>query len=262
MKVIITDLDRTLLKTDKNLSEHTIQIMQECRRRGYFVMAATARPARAIRPYMKAVHFNAVTTLNGARTILMDHAVDITIPRESVLSIIEKLMKIDDITISVETEEGIFSNKDIPDWMPTVYDNLLTAPLPENIYKIIVSSASTDLSNLLPASLTPDTYCSVANGELYQILASKATKWNGVLTMLREYGLSAEDAIYFGDDNDDIEAMQNSKIGVAVSNAIPDVLAIADAVTSSNDEDGVAEYIEKLLFIDQPSHGRKDILPH
>ena len=52
----------------------------------------------------------------------------------------------------------------------------------------------------------------------------------------------------FGDDNDDIEPIKNCGLGVAVSNAIPSVLDVADRVIDSNDMDGVAKFIEENLL--------------
>ena len=51
----------------------------------------------------------------------------------------------------------------------------------------------------------------------------------------------------FGDDNDDIEPIKNCCMGVAVSNAIDEVLNAADFITESNDMDGAAQYIEKIF---------------
>ncbi len=51
----------------------------------------------------------------------------------------------------------------------------------------------------------------------------------------------------FGDNYNDIEMLQSVGVGVAVSNAIDDVLTIADFVTSANVEDGVANYLESFL---------------
>ena len=70
MKAIITDLDRTLLRTDKSVSEYTCTVLKKCHDRGILLMAATARPERAILTYQQQIGFDAVTTLNGARIIL------------------------------------------------------------------------------------------------------------------------------------------------------------------------------------------------
>lgn len=249
MKVIITDLDRTLLHTDKTISDYTIDILQKCRQQGFYVLGATARPLRTVKTYMKQVHFNAITTLNGACTILMDRTINYTISLPTAKRIIRDLMEVDDALISVETKDGIFSNRDIPEWNPTVYENLLDAPLGTSIFKIIVSSEAYSLNEYLSDILPEDTYYTVADNHLFQIMSEDATKWNGILNMLAEYGLSPKDVVYFGDDNDDIESMKKSGTGVAVSNAIPPVLDIADAVTDTNDNDGVAKYIETNLLL-------------
>ncbi len=91
-------------------------------------------------------------------------------------------------------------------------------------------------------------YYTIANSELIQIMSIETTKWNGIRHMLSYYNIPPDDAVYFGDDNDDIEPIQNCGLGVAVSNAIPEVLAVAAQVTDSNDSDGVARYIEEKIL--------------
>lgn len=87
-------------------------------------------------------------------------------------------------------------------------------------------------------------YHTIANSALIQIMSKEATKWNGIKQMLSHFNISPIDAVYFGDDNDDIEPIKNCGLGVAVSNAIPSVLDVADRIIDSNDMDGVANFIE------------------
>ena len=60
--------------------------------------------------------------------------------------------------------------------------------------------------------------------------------------------ISKDEMLAFGDDENDYEILKNVGKGVAVANAIPMIQEIADDITSSNDEDGVAKYIEKELI--------------
>lgn len=83
---------------------------------------------------------------------------------------------------------------------------------------------------------------------MIQIMSTEATKWNGIKAMLEAVGIRQDEAVYFGDDYDDIEPLKNCGVGVAVSNAIGEVIEAADFITESNDEDGVAAYIEKNLL--------------
>ena len=79
-------------------------------------------------------------------------------------------------------------------------------------------------------------------------MSHEATKWNGIKHMLSNFDISPSDAVYFGDDNDDIEPIRNCGLGVAVSNAIPSVLDAADRIIDSSDLDGVAKFIEESIL--------------
>ncbi len=249
MKAIITDLDRTLLRTDKTVSEYTYTILKKCHDRGIFLMAATARPERAMLSYHNQIGFEAITTLNGARIILPHHnIIENGIKPSSAECILKKVIEIPDIVLSLETGNGIFSNVPILEWNATVFNEFPALPTESIIFKILLSSEENNLQQEVKMALTPDTYMTVAEGKLIQIMSTASTKWNGIKTMLDAVGVGQDEAVYFGDDIDDIESIKNCGVGVAVSNAIDEVLDVADFITESNDMDGVARYIEKNLL--------------
>ncbi|MBD5477324.1 MAG: HAD-IIB family hydrolase [Lachnospiraceae bacterium] len=248
MKAIITDLDRTLLRTDKTVSEYTYTVLKKCHDRGLILMAATARPERAILTYHNRINFKTITTLNGARIILPHKIIENGILPSSAENILNKVIMIPDIVLSLETGDGIFSNVPIPEWNATVFSEFPTLPTESIIYKILLSSKDDNIQQEVKKALTADTYMTVAEGKLIQIMSTATTKWNGIKAMLKAVGLKQDEAVYFGDDNDDIEAIKNCGMGVAVSNAIDEVLDAADFITESNDLDGVARYIEKNLL--------------
>lgn len=248
MKAIITDLDRTLLRTDKSLSEYTYATLKKCHDRGILLMAATARPERAILTYQHQIGFDAVTTLNGARIILPHGVIENGIAPSSAEAILKKVITIPGLILSMETQEGIFSNVPIPEWNAMVFSGFPALPTDGMIYKILLSSKENRIYTDVEKALTADTYMTVAEGELIQIMSTASTKWKGIKAMLESAGIDPGDAIYFGDDNDDIEPIRNCGVGIAVSNAIKEVLDAADDITESNDMDGVARYIERNLL--------------
>lgn len=248
MKAIITDLDRTLLRTDKSVSEYTYAVLKKCSDRGIILMAATARPKRTVLSYHNRIGFTAITTLNGARIILPNGIIENGIEPLSAESILKNVITVPDLVLSMETGDGIFSNVPIPEWETTVFDGFPKLPTESVIFKIILSSTSSNICPEVKKALTADTYMTVADGKLIQIMSTAATKWNGIKAMLESAGINRRDAIYFGDDNDDIEPIKNCGVGVSVSNAVDEVLEAADYITESNDMDGVARYIEKNLL--------------
>lgn len=248
MKAVITDLDGTLLHTDKSVSEYTYRVLERCRERGILLMAATARPLRAVLSYGDKIVFHAITTLNGAKVILPRTVIENCIAPSSAEEILSKAAGIPGLILSMETEAGLFSNHPIPEWNASVYQGFPKAPEGCAIYKLLLGGTGMRYQKEVEEALTADTYMTVAAGRLIQIMSTQATKWNGVRAMLQAAGISPGEAVYFGDDHDDVESIENCGIGVAMSNGIRQVLEAADYVTESNDMDGVAGYIEKYLL--------------
>lgn len=248
MKAIITDLDKTLLHTDKTVSEYTATVLKKCHEHGMLVMAASARPLRDILIFNDLLGFDAITATNGAVVLLPNKLLEIGIAREIGEKIISDIMKYPDVCLSIETSKGLYANMDIPLWEPTVYDKFPTLPDDIILYKILASSDKKQLYDGIETTLTGDVYHTIANNDLIQIMSKKATKWNGINHMLSHFSVSPSDAVYFGDDNDDIEPIKKCGVGAAVSNAISSVLDVADIIVDSNDEDGVAKYIDSHIL--------------
>jgi len=242
---VIVDLDRTLLRTDKTISEYTQGVLREWRQAGAYLFAATARPERAIADYRRIISFHAVTTLNGARTLTPEHTYENAIETEDALFILNQLCETKDMVISVEAENGIYANQDIPIWRPAVTDDIREIPKKERIYKILASHPGRSAEEIR-IDLPETVYSTVADQKLRQYMSRTATKWQGIQQLLESVGLKPEQAIYFGDDNDDLEPIRRCGYGVAVSNALDCVKAVADEVAESNDEDGVARTLARL----------------
>lgn len=247
MKAIITDLDGTLLHSDKSVSDYTAETLKKCRKQGMAVIAATARPERSIVNFIGKVDFDAVITMNGARILLPDGVLTNAISRADGKSVLSRLIKLPDILLSVETDGGIFANAAIPEWDASIFCGFPDLPDAGALYKILVSAKSGGLVDVRPL-LTDNTYCTVAESSLVQIMSKTATKWLGICAVVERYGISPAQAVYFGDDNDDLEPIARCGRGIAVANAIEPVLRCADGVAHSNNEDGVAKYIEKNLL--------------
>ena len=96
MKAIITDLDRTLLHTDKSVSEHTIAVLKKCHDHGILIMAASARPIRDILIYNNLIGFDAITATNGAVVSFPQNLLEIGISCESGEKILSAILQYPD----------------------------------------------------------------------------------------------------------------------------------------------------------------------
>lgn len=75
------------------------------------------------------------------------------------------------------------------------------------------------------------------------------TKQRGMDEIIRHFGIRLEDTLAFGDGGNDIPMLRHAGIGIAMGNAADHVKAAADYVTTSVDEDGVAEGIQQWLMV-------------
>jgi len=246
IKAIITDLDRTLLRTDKSLSQYTIAVLKECKACGIKVMAATARPERTVTDYDDVIGFDAVTVMNGAKVMVGNKVMTYGIPDVLAEEMLAKVCGRKEFLFSVETGEILYAAEHIPEFEYTLHTEFPSLPAGETAYKILVSGEGA--AEFVKENLVDGLHCTVANGYLVQIMSKDAKKKNGVQVMLDAFGIAPEEAVYFGDDFDDAESMQLCGLGVAVDNAIPEVKAVADEVAAGNDEDGVAKWIESHVL--------------
>lgn len=86
-----------------------------------------------------------------------------------------------------------------------------------------------------------------SNADFLEIIAMRAGKGNAVQSYCKANGFELDEVVAFGDSVNDIDMIKMVGLGVAVGNARAELKEVADYVTKSNDEDGVAEVIEKII---------------
>lgn len=80
-----------------------------------------------------------------------------------------------------------------------------------------------------------------------EITNKNVNKWNALEFLLNKFNIAKEEIITIGDNINDKEMIQNAGIGVAMGNSTPVIKDVANIVTTSNDENGVAKVIERFF---------------
>lgn len=264
--IVFTDLDGTVFKNDKTISARTGKALMSLKDNGILWVVATARPEVAISFYEEIKEADALITLNGARIKLHDKVINNGFEKEDAVRIVKDLLE-KELIITLETSEGIFGNVEISEWNTPKVDDLIALLDRVDVYKVLICGRDHNLPTIKEdrerfsskeeiekvvndvihsSGLGDSLYYSVAEGWLYQIMSRNATKWKGVQLVLKTEGISSDEAVYFGDDNDDFDSISNCGLGIAMGNAIERIKAAADRVAPSNEEDGVAVIIETL----------------
>jgi Cof subfamily protein (haloacid dehalogenase superfamily) len=86
-----------------------------------------------------------------------------------------------------------------------------------------------------------------AGVDVYEVFDPAVNKWEGILHVARAHEIGPEQIIAIGDDLNDVPMISRAGLGVAMGNARPEVKAIAGRVIGSNQDDGLAAFLEELV---------------
>lgn len=252
-KMILTDLDGTLICSDGSILERTKFILKSCQNRGIYIVIATARYWIGAERYIEEIQPDYEITTDG--TLIHRHGKQIyscNLEIDDTNQIIQDILARDDKTeITVAAgRQVLWNSKHISE--------------SEKLHKAVYCDYQKALSckaNKIVADL-PDyeTALEIANRNRCRLQSYRGENWYaflpetaGKVQAIREIAqilnISLNEIVAFGDDKNDMEMLKMCGVGVAVDNAILDVKDIADSVTLSNDEDGVAEWLAKKVLM-------------
>lgn len=252
IKLILTDLDHTLLHQDGSISDETLRVLSECRDRGIKFAIATARYWIGAERYIDLLKSDYEITTDGTLINSGDECLYSCGFSESDTNLIVRSL----LEAKPDAEITVAHGK-------TVFWNSLHIAESEKLHKAVYNDYTSDLNvraNKIVAELPDDslavriadqTGCKLQcyRGERwYSFLPAGSGKTAAIRALSDLSGIGIEDIVAFGDDSNDVEMLKLCGIVVAVANAVPEALESADEVTLSNDEDGVAKWLmEKCL---------------
>ena len=267
-KILFTDLDGTLLDSEKNISKDNLAAIDKMTREGHKFVITTGRPIQSAVLIAKRYGWMGegyyIASYNGG--LIYDCSTDramvrFPLKKEYVRHILDEAASrglhahtYDDVYVVSEhdTEELKAYCKAIlvP---PLVVDDVISYLKEDPIKVIVISRRSREVLEDFRNSLAP--YCKdristvFSNPILLEFAHPNATKGLAVKYMCDHFNIPIEDSIAAGDEENDISMIRAAGTGVAMANATQEVKAIADYITKSdNDHDGISEIIDKFIL--------------
>lgn len=238
IKMIVCDLDGTLLRADGSISGYTLKVLERCRKMSIKITVATARNKFMSEKIVNIINPDAVITNGGAFAGIGNEIVySCCLDQADANNIVKKLLKRGHITrISAEGKNFYL-------------ENLLTefsGSLPHGVHKINARIGGESLGDFCKDM--PDVHMlKYRDEDLVRFAHKNAGKMYAVQAVADYMGINIKEIVAFGDDLIDIEMLKDCGIGVAVANAVDEVKAAADCICGSNDEDGVAKWLDSCL---------------
>jgi HAD superfamily hydrolase (TIGR01484 family) len=277
-RLVATDLDGTLLRSDGTVSARTREVLEAVEAAGVEVVFVTARPPRWLDALAHLVgRHGRVICLGGAAVwdLADGTALDVCgFDRDAVRAVVADLRAaVPDVALAVERTDGPAFDPWFPRDEVGLPASARAVPVEEVLDAGVVgkllavgpgSALSTRPGHVLHGGATDarqeDFFARVraaAAGRahlafsgaagLAELLPPGVTKDAALARWCARLGIEAADVWAFGDMPNDLPMLRWAGRGIAVANAHPDVLACADAVVGSHDDDGVAAALEKAL---------------
>jgi len=242
-KLLVFDLDHTLLNERGELSRFTIKTVRQCIERNYLIAYASARTMPDIYPYLRAFNVDAVIACGGAQMYIDGNEIVVgTIQLESFLRLYDDLMRISSIKkIKFAGSLGVSVIES-----PFTLNNCLSFNDP--LYKITVHTSELDLCEKIRYKFPELAVYPHSDSNALMITSATGTKLSALNKALLLLGIQMEDVIAFGDDESDIEMIQAAGIGVAMMNGVEALKEKADWICEANTSNGVAKWLSSILL--------------
>jgi Cof subfamily protein (haloacid dehalogenase superfamily) len=260
VRLIATDLDGTLLRDDMTVSERTRRSIARAQQMGIVVVLVTARPPRVLHVIAQDVGVTGLgICCNGA--IVYDLAADAIVQHAPLPAMVAQrlvaALREAAPGVCFAVEQGLRFGQEpryaalrpvIGDHTPLIDDAL--ALCASDVTKLVVLHPQIPIQDLLRVAheIAGNEAIVTHSSTLFvEVSAAGVTKAAALGELCARLGIDAARVIAFGDMPNDLPMLQWAGHSVAVANAHPDVLAGVDEVSLSNNEDGVALVLDRLV---------------
>ncbi|MCA0172335.1 Cof-type HAD-IIB family hydrolase [Bacillus sp. RAR_GA_16] len=262
--LIAIDLDGTLLNSEKNISERTKSVIFEAKKQGHHVAIATGRPYRAsVRYYQELALDSPIVNFNGA---FVHHPLDSSFgthhsPMEltTAKSIVSSCSEINVKNIMAEVLDDVYLHQHDELIMQNMIMNdssIFTGEIHKNLKddptSLLIHPHEQQLADL--RQMLRDHHAEMIEHRVWaaplniiEIVRAGLNKAVGLQRLAAHFNVPKERIIAFGDEDNDLEMIEYAGTGVAMGNAIDELKNIANEVTVTNEEDGIATFLEERL---------------
>jgi Cof subfamily protein (haloacid dehalogenase superfamily) len=266
-KLIAIDIDGTLMNDRKEITKEVNDAIQAAKAKGVKVVICTGRPIVGVQSIIEELKLNDeedfVITFNGAlvqNTYSKDVESQITLAYENLKELYELSLKLDSPFQFFDTESLYTPNREISRYtvheahinqIPIHYLPIDEVPKDMLIPKVMFIDEPERLNTIIaniPESLW-EKYTFVKSTPFFlEILDPSVSKGNAVKQLAEKLSIKQEEVICIGDGENDLSMVEYAGCGVAMANAVSVVKEVAQFHTLSNNENGVAYAIEKLVL--------------
>ena len=266
IKMVTIDLDGTLFDNHKVISKENKEALAKAREKGCYIVLATGRPYDGVKATLDELNLNTendyVITYNGGKILnakTKEVIFSSTIDGIFVKELYKEALKQNVDIHAFRANEELITPKHNPytDVEATInhitdnlfdFNNILDSDL---FIKAMLVSSDENVTRITPIykEYYDGKYQVLRSAKIFLEFLNKDTNKGKALEYLASYlNIKLSETMAIGDADNDISMIKTSGVGVAMANSFKEVLDVADFVTKSNLESGVAYAIEKFVL--------------
>lgn len=262
IKLLAVDLDDTLLNEECIVSEANKKAIQEAVARGVIVTIATGRMYESAQKIAKEIGIDVpLISYNGAfvktavsEEVLMKRCLDEDAARAVLDLFREKgwyiqLYRNDTLYVDKATDDTRAYEERVETKAVEIGEAFYEDP--RDILKMLAISDPDKIDYVeetVHTLFAGKVFAPRSMPRFLEIVNAKVNKGEALRFVAEHFGIKREEVMAIGDSNNDIAMLEYAGIGIAMGNAKPRVLEVADAITATNAKDGVAEAIKKYIL--------------
>lgn len=274
VKLILSDLDGTLLTRDKTISPATLRALERATERGVQFVPASGRFFAGMPEAVRQLPFlRYVVEINGARVDDIVSGQAMYKAEMTAQQVLEVFSYLDELPVVYDCYKDCWGYMDA-DARARMDPFLTTFRMPQlvkdlrrpvtglkqviaregwSVQRVQVFFKDMELlrhQRRAMAERFPQLTVTSANPTTLEVAAGTASKGQALAALCRHLGIDPADTMAFGDRDNDMDMLRTAGIGVAMGNAVDELKAAADYVTRTNDKDGIAHAIERFVLND------------
>lgn len=264
-KLIALDMDGTLLNEEKQISPANYEAIQQARENGVKVVLASGRPLVGFKRYLEelnlvseedyAVAFNGALVQSSEGNEIISKTT-LTVEDYKFLYELSKELK---VNIHALTESKVIAPKDNQYTRLEAEMNHISSEIiavedvaeDTTIVKVMFIDEPElieEIMEKIPEEVR-NKYTIVRSAPFFlEFLDKSVNKGAGVAALAEKLNIKQEEVICIGDAGNDIHMIKYAGLGVAMGNAFPEVKKVANFITKTNEQDGVAHIINKFIL--------------
>ncbi len=259
IKLVVSDMDGTLLNTEKRLPPDFEQTYKGLQQKGIQFVVASGRPYYFLVPQFENFDHDIVFIgENGSVIVSKDkHKIISHFPQKGIEEIVKQDLSLPYTDMIVCTPDQPYSNSKNQSFIKEAkkyYPTLKYLEHPEKITDKVLKFAINDIRDGKVDKLEPwrrfqkDFVVEMSGDVWIDIMPQGVNKGSALKILQENWGITKEETMVFGDFHNDIEMLKLAKYNYAMQNAHEDVKRIAKYIAPSNDDNGVMKVIKEIIL--------------